>query len=173
MPTLEDVNNQIKGLSGLQKYLGRKEIKELPNILWPDEKIENLVQGTYANGNGILVATTKRLVFVNKGLMFGLKVEDFPYEKISSVQYETGLVFGKLTIFASGNKAMIENMDKASTRTFGDWLRSRITKKEEPIQQANAGDDKITQLERLGKLKEQGILTESEFNAQKKAILGS
>jgi len=33
-------------------------------------------------------------------------------------------------------------------------------------------DDTISQLERLGKLHEQGILTDEEFAAQKKKILG-
>src|SRR4051812_25141567 len=99
MATIEEIKSQIKGLGGLDTYLGRREIKELPKILWHDEKVENIVQGFYNNGNGILVATNKRLVFVDKGLLFGLKVEDFPYDKISSIQYETGLLMGKLTIF--------------------------------------------------------------------------
>ena len=34
-------------------------------------------------------------------------------------------------------------------------------------------DDKLAQLERLGQLKAQGILTEEEFAAQKAKILGS
>lgn len=42
-----------------------------------------------------------------------------------------------------------------------------------PVQPAPASmDDKIAQLERLGQLKAQGILTEEEFQAQKAAILG-
>ena len=35
-----------------------------------------------------------------------------------------------------------------------------------------AEEDPITQLERLGALKAQGLLTEEEFNAQKAKILG-
>lgn len=43
-----------------------------------------------------------------------------------------------------------------------------------PQQQATAPsqDDTISQLERLGKLHEQGILTDEEFAAQKKKVLG-
>jgi hypothetical protein len=37
---------------------------------------------------------------------------------------------------------------------------------------ADSTDDKLAQLERLGQLKAQGILTEEEFAAQKAAILG-
>ncbi len=92
-----------------------------------DEKVENIIQGFYNNGNGILVATNKRLIFVDKGLLFGLKVEDFPYDKITTIQYETGILFGKLTIFTSSNKAVIEQVVKSKVRVFGDWLRARIS----------------------------------------------
>jgi hypothetical protein len=36
---------------------------------------------------------------------------------------------------------------------------------------AGGGDDMLEQLEKLGKLKEQGILTDAEFEAQKAKIL--
>jgi hypothetical protein len=34
-------------------------------------------------------------------------------------------------------------------------------------------DDKLAQLQQLGQLKEQGVLTDAEFEAQKRAILNS
>ncbi|MEX0996865.1 MAG: PH domain-containing protein [Flavobacteriaceae bacterium] len=179
MPTLEQVKNQIQKVDGLSKFLGKREIKELPNILWENENVENLIQGTYNNGNGILVATNKRLIFIDKGLVFGLKVEDFPYDKISSIQYSTGLLLGKLTIFASGNKAIIDNVEKQRVRLFGDFVRNKISSKENenasPATSSNekSQDDIVTQLERLAKLKEKGILTDEEFVQQKQKLLGT
>jgi hypothetical protein len=41
-----------------------------------------------------------------------------------------------------------------------------------PAQAPAAPEDPITQLERLGALKAQGLLTDEEFNAQKAKILG-
>jgi hypothetical protein len=41
-----------------------------------------------------------------------------------------------------------------------------------PAQAPAAQDDMITQLERLGALKAQGLLTDEEFNAQKAKLLG-
>jgi len=183
MPTLAEINLQVKNLGGLEGFLGRKEVKELPNILWADENVENIIQGTYNNGNGILVATNRRLVFVDKGILFGLKVEDFAYDKISSIQYETGILLGKLTIFTSGNKAIIDNINKAKVRVFGDAVRAKISApRKEPLtqtvvqvqapSQVNNNGSVLEQLERLAKLKEQGFLTEEEFAGQKKRLLG-
>jgi len=180
MPTIEQVTAQIQRIDGVSKFLGKREIKELPAILWEDENVENLIAGTYNNGNGILVATNKRLVFIDKGLVFGLKVEDFPYDKISSIQYSTGVLLGKLTIFASGNKAIIDNVDKQLVRIFGDFVRNKISSKEGDNKTStattsidmNSQDDIVTKLERLAKLKDQGILTEAEFIQQKLKLLG-
>ncbi len=41
-----------------------------------------------------------------------------------------------------------------------------------PPPAASSSEDQIAQLERLGALKAQGLLTEAEFNAQKAKILG-
>lgn len=70
---LDEIKNQIQELklSGVSNFLGRREIKELPNILAPAEIIDNIAQGTYNNGQGILVSTNRRLLFVDKGMLYG------------------------------------------------------------------------------------------------------
>ena len=48
------------------------EVKELAKILWTDEQPMKMARGTYHGGNGIIVATDRRLIFIDKGLI-GLK----------------------------------------------------------------------------------------------------
>lgn len=178
MPTIEQIQSQIQKLDGVSSFLAKKEIKELPNILWHDEEVKGLIQGFYNNGNGLLVATNSRLIFINKKLLGGIVVEDFPYDKISSIQYETGLMFGKITIYTSGNKALIEQTDKKMARTFCDEARERISNKPAvaaaaPVAVQGGGQiDIADQLQKLAALKESGILTEEEFQVQKKKLLG-
>lgn len=186
MPTLEEVHAQIKSMDGVSRILGMKEIKELPAILWEDEAVERIATGLYANGNGVLVGTNKRLIFVDKGLLYGIRVEDFPYDKITSIQYKTGMLLGEITIFASGNKADIKSMEKGAARSFAEHVRARITSvsssaaamKPDALTPAPAKSiaddgDVISKLERLAALKAQGILTEHEFLDQKAKILAS
>ena len=174
MPTLDEIKKQISSINETSKLIGRKEIKELPDILWEDEIVENLIQGFYNNGNGILVATNRRLIFIDKGLLYGLKVEDFPLDKISTIQYSTGMLMGKLTIFTSGNKAVIDNVDKKDVRLFGDFVRNKISSKDNTESNSKSiieDEDVISKLERLAVLKEKGILTDEEFISQKMKIL--
>jgi len=176
---LDQIIEQLGHLDGASKFLGRREIRELPSILWEDEDVEKLIQGTYGGSSGVLVATNKRLVFVDKGIA-KLRVEDFPYDKVTSIQYKTGLLMGTITIFASGNRAEIQNVVKESCKDFADYVRARVTSAtahaSHPPPPATVSEppiDVLGQLERLGKLREQGILTEEEFSLQKARILGA
>ena len=174
MADLKDIEEQIKRSGASKSFLTRREIKSLPGILWEDENVEKIAQGYYAKGTGILVATNKRLVFIDKGMIYGLRVEDFPYDKISSIQYETGLMSGKIVIFTSGNKAEIKHVYNDQARMFGDYVRARITKVQEHASQSrpDQGLDVAEQIEKLAMLKEKGHLTEHEFTAKKKQLLG-
>lgn len=174
MPTFEEVQEQLKRLDPHSKFWARKEIRELPKILWEGEQIEGAVQGAFNNRIGMLVATDRRVLFVDKGLM-SLRVEDFPYDKISSIQYQTGWVFGEITIFASGNRADIKQVVKDQARVFAEKIRNRISGGQSgPVaasSHATQSGDFIEQLERLGKLRDVGVLSEEEFQTQKQLIL--
>lgn len=171
---LDEIKKQIQELklSGVSNFLGRREINELPSIVAPTETIDNLAQGTYNNGQGILVSTNRRLLFVDKGMLYGLKVEDFPLDKITSIQYETGLLLGGIKIHTSGNIAKIENVEKASARSFAEFVRDKLSQPKETLTSTIVSEPNVLdQIERLAKLKDNGILSYEEFNEQKKKLL--
>lgn len=175
---LEEIKATIQNLKldNVSSFFGRKEIKELPNILAANETIDNIVQGTYNKGQGILVSTNRRLIFIDKGLLYGLKVEDFPLDKISSIQYETGILFGKIKIHTSGNISLIEDIEKSAARKFAEFVRDKLSQPKEQaapviIQQAAAQTSVLDQLAQLGQLKDSGILSADEFSEQKKKLL--
>lgn len=173
---LNEIKQQIQDLklSNLSSFFGRKEINELPSILFDNENVIDIVQGTYEKRIGILVATESRVIFIDKGI-FNLKVEDFPYDKITSIQFETGFVMGKLIILASGNKAQIEDVVKDRVKPFADNVRTRISElgKKENSQTVivNQQIDIAEQLTKLSGLRDNGILTEEEFQTQKQKLL--
>jgi hypothetical protein len=180
MPSYETVRIQISKLDGYDQVITRKEIKELPNILWDDENIHHVISGTYNHGQGLLIATEIRLLFVDKGMLGKLKVEDFPLDKISSIQYETGMMFGKITIFTSSNKAAIEQVEKNSARAFAEMCRRMISKQERNDTRHNPENEQggvsenasISELERLAKLYSDGVLTDEEFSKAKQKLIG-
>jgi hypothetical protein len=110
----------------LASALGAKrEIRKLPEVLWEGETVEMLATGQYGGGQGLVAMTDKRLLFFKHGLL-SQKLEDFPYNKVSSVQWSAGPLMGTLIVFTSGNKAEIKSMPKDSGKALADKLRSRL-----------------------------------------------
>lgn len=173
MPTLAEIQNRVKTLDGHETFYFKSEIKELPKILSSDENIESIIAGEHNGLKGILVATESRLIFVNK-LFFGAKVEDFAYDKINSIEYETRFIHGKITIHISGKKATIDDVLKNYTRSFVELVREKIKSNQKEKQEPASTNsiDIADQLERLVKLRQQGFLTDEEFIHQKRKFLG-
>lgn len=175
--TTDRIQGQLEkiGLTKSSALFGRKEIAELPAIIPEGEEIFGLVQGVYNGGQGILVATDRRLLFVDKGLLYGLKVEDFGLDKVTSIQIETGLIFADIKIMASGNIAKITNVEKTGGRAFCEKVRAKLSEPKAsaaPVTVVHQQVDVADQLGKLAALKDQGILTQEEFDAQKKKLLG-
>lgn len=162
------------GIDKLRRTARKLEVDELPRILSADETIIAYAAGTYNGGTGLLIATERRLLFVEKGVFSGLKTEDFGLDKVTSIQCDTGFMSAELKIMASGNVARITKVDNVLARTFSDVVRAKLSEPKAAtsttvIQQPV---DVADQLLKLSQLKDQGILTQEEFDGEKKRLLG-
>lgn len=169
--TLEQIKSKLKEIGGKNDNfaLVAPDINALTTILGNDEEVLHAASGLYSDKNGMVVATSKRVIFLYKSFMGSLKLEDFAYDKITSVQYESGF-FGSIKVLASGNSAEIKRTNAKQAQAFGEWLRAKISEKP-AVQNTTPQPDKMDQLEKLAALKEKGILTDEEFQTEKKKIL--
>ena len=175
------IERAIRNIDSLSnsRLFSRREIQELPNILWDDELPEQCVTGKYHANSGILVATDRRMLFVDKGLLGQLKVDDFPYDKISSLESNRGILAGSIVIHTSGNWDCIDSIPKGQVDAFVAAQRKKVAlwknKAEVPPQTSRQSPSSIgsviDELERLGKLRQQGILTQDEFEQAKARLI--
>lgn len=77
------------------------------------------------------------------------------------------------TAAIAGTATAVSN--RVSRRQYNRWADQEPAPAPAPAAPAPAssGDDTLTQLQKLGDLKSQGILTDEEFAAQKARILGT
>ncbi|MBK3568829.1 PH domain-containing protein [Streptomyces sp. MBT62] len=173
-----DIDAAAEKLSA--SFGAKREIQRLPEVLWEGETVELLATGIYGKGNGLLAMTNQRLVFYFHGVM-SQKVEDFPYSRISSVQWAGGMLMGTLTVFASGNKAEIKQVPKDQGKALADALRQKISAAAAPpvaaapaaAAPAPAAQDVASRLQTLEHLRQQGLVTEEEYTQRRNQILDS
>ncbi|MDR3258280.1 MAG: PH domain-containing protein [Fusobacteriaceae bacterium] len=172
--TYEEIQNRMKELGQIDTFGTKKEIKELPNILREGETIEYLTSG-FLNGNTwLIVCTNKRILFLDKGMFFGLKQVETPLEKINSIESGQGLIFGNITIWNGASAMKIDNIQKGTIQPMMDAINKSIgaLKENKNNEKLSEIKDPIEQLEKFASLRDKGIITEEEFNAKKAQILG-
>lgn len=169
---LDEIKNELNRLDISPTIFARKEIHELPDILSEDEKIVYLVEGRNKLNNHhiILVATDRRLILVDKEFMYGLKVEDYSYGKISSIQYETALLLASIDVKVADDDVEIDGVGKYHAELFCEKVRDFISRPETYFQNRYE-PGLLDKLEQLGRLKENGVISEEEFFEQKKKLM--
>lgn len=168
-PLRADVQAAVDRMS--TKIGAGRELRKLPEHLAPGEQIEQLATALYGKGNGLLVLTDRRLLFLFEGLMSSTS-EDFPFDRITSVQWSSGILFGSVIVHAGGQKAKVENVDKAAGRRIVDQVREHmagVPAASRAVQAALGGA--ADELMKLSELHKSGILSDDEFTAAKTRLL--
>jgi len=178
MPTLKEIQQQIKALGDVDNFGTKKEIKYLPDILADDEMVLALTSGLMDGNTWLIVCTGKRVIFLDKGMIYGLKQRETPLERINSIEQKTGMIFGSIGIWDGAALMEIKNVMKKTVRPFVESVnRAReALKAEKGGAQHSAtlsSPDVASQLERLADLRDRGVLSDDEFQAQKNKILGA
>ena len=84
-----------------KRWLVRRELKKLPDMLEDGKQVLNLARGEYDGREGLMAVTDRRILFLEQG-MVRHRFEDFSYDRINSVRTSTGMRSGKLTVFVAG-----------------------------------------------------------------------
>lgn len=154
----------------------KKEFFHLPEILNAGETPLAIASGQMDGNTWLITLTNKRVIFLDKGMLFGVKQVDVNLQNIVGVGGKTGLLLGEITISTSGQNYTIKNVMKTSVIPFTN-LVNETRNNSAPATQNNAQstaadqDDLIAKIERLAKLKADGVLTDEEFQHQKQRVL--
>ena len=123
-PLRPDIQDAVKRMGSTMG--SKREIRKLPEYLWQGEIVQHMASGNYGPGTGLIVLTDRRLLFVMDGWTRAA-TEDFPLDKISSVQWNSGMLMGTITVYASGNKAEIKNVANPAGKAISDTIRARLS----------------------------------------------
>jgi hypothetical protein len=169
-----------------------EEIRRIANRLGKDEKVIFVAKQSRFKPGGskgspeTLFVTSQRLIVRNPSMM-GMR-ENFSsvnYDKISSFNVEKGFFSSTLKIMAEGFAGDISAIDKEKAEKILSYIEEKMAQATTTTTSAvNSTSDTTTttttsnpqlsaadELTKLARLKEQGILSEEEFNQMKQEIL--
>ena len=171
MPSLDEVKKQVAAYSHRYIFWTKKEIRALPNILEASEHVLALTSGFMNGATWLLVLTERRVIFLNCGMIFGVRQVQVALERIQSIDHSFTICFGNITVWDGASSYTANMVLKSSILPFVRATEEAIQRLKAPRPAAAPAVDIASQLERLAALREKGVLTEEEFQGQKKKLL--
>jgi hypothetical protein len=160
---------------GDDQFFTKKELNHLPEILSTGEQVLAFTSGLMDGNTWLITLTDRRIIFLDKGMIYGLKQTSVDLDKVNSVSGQTGIFFGKITIEDGASSRLIDNVWKKTVVAFTNKVRDAIEARKSASTHASApqasADDVVTKLEKLAALLEKGIINKEEFAQQKAKIL--
>ena len=121
-----DVDAQLAALGAFDKWGTKKERKHLHEVMVPGETIKALTSGLLDGNTWLVTVTDRRVLFLDKGMIFGLKQMELPIRQISAVAHKVGLVLGKITVSTSGGAKEISQIDKRDVAKVAAAISEQI-----------------------------------------------
>ena len=119
-----------------------------------------------------IFVTDKRIIIRNPSVM-GLRetVWVITYDKLSSITLDNGMMSSTLKIWAAGYNGEIDAIPRDKAEKMAEYIKEKIqTTRPEPSQSA-AYTSIADELTKLAKLKADGAISDTEFQALKAALL--
>jgi hypothetical protein len=191
MPSYEEIIQQIKSLPHRYIFYTGREIKHLPKIMIEGEQVRALTSGYHGKRTVLAVCTNRRIIFLDKGMFFGLRQWQIALDRVQSIDGDYLIFFGTIRVWDGAAPIKmdmvwartIDPFIKAVREAIDEFKRTSFHEIARPINYENLGGlspslpsqqplDVATQLEKLIQLKEAGHLTEDEFMRQRAKLLG-
>jgi hypothetical protein len=128
---LTDMKHDLKALGADEFDLMLPETHALLDIVHGDETIIGIVYGRYkqnnaehASGRGVLVATDRRILLVDKKPMF-LKCDELSYNVVSGVSYSKAGIAGTVTVHSRTGDISIRTYNSKCAGLFVEAIETR------------------------------------------------
>lgn len=112
----------------------------------------------------VIALANKRILFLDKSILFGLNTKSVDLDMVNSVQFKKGLVLGEFLVATGIERILIKNLYKKQGRLFEDLTLKQLRIRKSELHQHNIVQvDTSTpkeKLAKLGELKEKGVLDE-------------
>lgn len=177
------------------EYVTKKRVKKIESVLDEGEIVHYLTRGSTVDVEGssagsslfgddrsrksgfrgwVRAAMTDKRVVVKVPQWLGTDERSVPYDSITSVDLDTGLINKRVTLQTPGQTYHIEAHEpgKGECREAVRFIRKKISEAKEPeTVQTTAEPDPTEQLKNLKELHDAGALTDAEFEEKKESLL--
>ncbi|MDR7239150.1 SHOCT domain-containing protein [Neobacillus drentensis] len=169
---MNTIQETIKLAGWGRKRAMEKQIEMFENGLQKGEKLLG-AGASHPKPTQQIYVTDKRIIVHKIEGIFENKKTEIPLSSISSINTSTKGLGSNIDIVASNNNATIEHLHIHIAQELKKIIDSLVILPSEDFSSIkNSQVDVADQIKKLAELRDSGILTEEEFSAKKKQLLG-
>lgn len=141
---LETIQQQFKDANVSDTFGTRKEAKYLPEVMNDDEVVQYATSGLVDGNTVLAVCTNERVLFVDKGMLYGVKSNEIPLDMVNSVSYSKGMMFGKISVVNGAVTTQIDQVDKNTASIMADTIKRAAKEYKSSLHQpSNSSNDDV------------------------------
>jgi hypothetical protein len=125
MISLTQVEQQLKKVGCHFRFWGRGEIRELANVLTPDEHVAHCANGRYEGGFAMLCVTDQRLLLIDHKPMF-VAVEDIRFDMIAEIDYSAQLMMSTVKVITPSRTMHFNSWSSYHLREVLNYTQQRM-----------------------------------------------
>ena len=174
MDTADKVKQELIAAKVFDLTFVKKEIKALPEVLDDTETIKYACSGVLDGHTWLVVCTNKRVIFLNKNMVFGMDQKEIPLTVINAVSYSKQFVSGTVSITNGANVTGIEKINAVAAPIMAKTIREQMAAIKSPTQSqtvVQSTPDVPDEIRKYKQLLDDNIITQEEFDAKKKELL--
>lgn len=120
----ERINKELKevGVSAYGRW--KRPSRLLHEIIRNDEHIEGVAYGQSVQGSAMLVATDKRVIFIEANLAYN-STDDFGYQSINGVAHQSSMMSESIILYTRLNTYHLTHVNRSSAARFVTVIEDR------------------------------------------------
>lgn len=150
----------------------KRELRALAKMLPDNEEPLAAVRGFAGGWNTVLVVLTqRRIIFIDAGMVYGLKTSDIPIRAINAVSHSSGIWFCNLIVTNGADNTSVRNVFVKQAERFSKDVDATLLQWSNGLNNNNGPLSGADEILKYKKLLDSGVITEAQFIRKRDELL--
>jgi hypothetical protein len=149
----------------------KKELRALADMLPDNEEPLAAVRGFAGGWNTVLIVLTpRRIIFMDAGVVYGLKISDIPLRAVNAISHSSGIWFCNLIVTNGADNTFVRNVFVKEAKQFSKDVDAALLQWSNGLNNASVVSD-ADEISKYKKLFDDGVITEAQFMKKRDELL--
>lgn len=151
----------------------KKELRALADMLPLNEEPLAAIRGFSGRETTVLVVlTSRRIIFIDAGMIYGLKTSDIPLRAVNAVSHSSGIFFCNLIVTNGADNTFVRSVLVKEAKQFSKDVDTALADWSNGLMNPSRGIfSEADEISKYKKLWDDGVITKEQFERKRDELL--